>query len=117
MCVIRTFAAAREISRAGNDRSGRPDCGRIARACGANLRDPGKEPFAVMCKSLGMPRDDFFRFLRQRIEEDIDGAEQAEYLLAIFDSMARDFSRAVLRYWDWDSNPAYCSYHAAFWSR
>jgi len=30
---------------------------------------------------------------------------EAEYLLGIFDTMARDFSRAVLRYWDWEGNP------------
>ena len=37
-----------------------------------------------------------------------DGPEanaRADHLLAVFDSMARDFSRAVLRYWDWDTNP------------
>ncbi len=69
------------------------------------LRDPGGEPHAVMCKSLGIPRDDFFALFETEDGEDEQATEKAEYLLGIFDSMARDFSRAVLRYWDWDSNP------------
>jgi len=77
------------------------------------LRDPGGEPFAVMCKSLGVPRDDFYGFFQIRSDEDggprndpeKEAAVHAEYLLGIFDSMARDFSRAILRYWDWDGNP------------
>ena len=69
------------------------------------LRDPGVEPFAVMCKSLGMPRQEFFRIINQQTAEMPVTPERAEELLAIFDSMARDFARAVLRYWDWDGNP------------
>ncbi len=69
------------------------------------LRDPAGEPYAVMCKSLGIPRDDFFALFETEDGEDAQATEKAEYLMAIFDSMARDFSRAVLRYWDWDSNP------------
>jgi uncharacterized protein DUF2336 len=69
------------------------------------LRDQCGEPYAVMCKSLGIPRDDFFALFETEGGEDAQAAEKAEYLLAIFDTMARDFSRAVLRYWDWDSNP------------
>lgn len=65
------------------------------------LRDPGGEPFAVMCKSLGLPRDDFFALVSKN-EPD---PKRADGLLAVFDTMARDFSRAVLRYWDWDGNP------------
>lgn len=69
------------------------------------LRDPGVEPFAVMCKSLGMPRSEFFALVsRQDTESPLEPA-QAEKLLAVFDSMARDYARAVLRYWDWDGNP------------
>jgi hypothetical protein len=67
------------------------------------LRDPGGEPFAVMCKSLGVARNDFFKILM--IGEDAAAVERAEELLAVFDMMARDFARAVLRYWDWDGNP------------
>ena len=31
--------------------------------------------------------------------------KRAEELLEIFDAMARDNARAVLRYWDWTGNP------------
>lgn len=68
------------------------------------LRDPGGEPYAVLCKSLGVPRGEFYDFLTAAAETD-EERERAERLLGIFDSMARDFSRAVLRYWDWDTNP------------
>ena len=70
------------------------------------VRDPTGEAYAVMCKSLGVPRSDFFEFLQpsDKAEGAITHAE-AEELLGIFDSMARDFARAVLRYWDWDGNP------------
>ncbi|WP_425411021.1 DUF2336 domain-containing protein [Hyphococcus sp.] len=71
---------------------------------GRIVRDAGGEPLAVLCKSLGVPRDEFYDFYARAA--DVDEAEaKAEKLLAIFDSMARDFSRAVLRYWDWDTNP------------
>lgn len=69
------------------------------------LRDPGGEPFAVMCKSLGVPRDDFFEIYYVPEEDEGAAQQNAEYLLGVFDSMARDFCRAVLHYWDWDGNP------------
>lgn len=69
------------------------------------LRDPGVEPFAVMCKSLGMPRSEFFGIISRKDAENPLGAQQAELVLGVFDSMARDYARAVLRYWDWDGNP------------
>lgn len=69
------------------------------------IRDPGGEPYAVMCKSLGISRDDFFASLRSGDESEQMSADEADDILAVFDSMARDFSRAVLRYWDWDGNP------------
>lgn len=69
------------------------------------LRDPGVEPFAVMCKSLGMPRAEFFALVSRKDAELPLQPAQAETLLGIFDSMARDYARAVLRYWDWDGNP------------
>ncbi len=71
---------------------------------GRILRDAGGEPYAVLCKSLGVPRDDFYAFLTGAAEGP-EAAARADHLLAIFDSMARDFARAVLRYWDWDTNP------------
>ncbi len=69
------------------------------------LRDPTGEPFAVMCKALSLPRDEFFSLFEIESEESLVSSDQAEYLLGVFDSLARDFSRAILRYWDWDSNP------------
>lgn len=77
------------------------------------LRDPSGEAYAVLCKSLGVPRDVFYGFFevkdpnegRMLTEADQAAIDQAEYLLGVFDTMARDFARAVLRYWDWDGNP------------
>ena len=69
------------------------------------LRDKSGEAFAVLSKSLGAPRDQFFAFLTQEDAMEPMDADRAEELLAFFDSMARDFARAVLRYWDWDGNP------------
>jgi len=69
------------------------------------LRDPGVEPFAVMCKSLGMPRSEFFALVSRKDADNPLSPDHAEELLGIFDSMARDYARAVMRYWDWDGNP------------
>ena len=69
------------------------------------LRDPGGEPFAIMCKSLGIPRDQFYGFFQEEGDAGDNSPERAEYLLTVFDSMARDFARAIMRYWDWDGNP------------
>ncbi len=76
------------------------------------LRDPGGEPYAVMCKSLGVPRNDFFEFIHGSAEGVFDDGgesaismERADDLLDTFDRMARDYARAVLRYWDWTGNP------------
>ena len=71
---------------------------------GRILRDPGGEPFAVLCKSLGLPRGDFFAYFDDPAA-DAEARAQGEYLLSFFDVMARDFARAVVRYWDWDGNP------------
>lgn len=71
------------------------------------LRDEGGEPFAVLCKSLGLPRNDFFAFYDDPADPAL--AEKGEYLLGFFDSMARDFARAIMRYWDWDGNPRIAS--------
>lgn len=78
--------------------------GGISRELAARiLRDPGGEPFAILAKSIGMSRDNFYSFFDGSSEELTP--ERGEYLLAVFDSMARDFARAILRYWDWDGNP------------
>ncbi|WDI32242.1 DUF2336 domain-containing protein [Hyphococcus flavus] len=71
---------------------------------GRIVRDNGGEPMAVLCKSLGVPREEFYDFFAKAADDDA-AKQKAEALLAIFDSMARDFARAVLRYWDWESNP------------
>ena len=103
--VIKTLAAARkypaqEIIHAVGMIAG------VSRELVARiLRDPGAEPFAVMCKSLGMPRAEFFALIGRKDAEHPQSPERAEELLGIFDSMARDYARAVLRYWDWDGNP------------
>lgn len=79
--------------------------GGISRELAARiLRDGDGEPFAVLCKSLGMPRDDFYNIV-DRPDAEGHPPDHGDYLLSIFDSIARDYSRAVLRYWDWDTNP------------
>lgn len=103
--VIKTLGAARkypaqEIVQAAGMIAG------VSRELVARiLRDPGVEPFAVMCKSLGMPRSEFFAIVSRKDAENPLDPARAEALLAIFDSMARDYARAILRYWDWDGNP------------
>lgn len=72
------------------------------------LLDPGGEPFAILTKAVGIGRADFIAILAkaQLVREadsrgpEIDDAK-ADYLLAIFDMTARDYSRTILRYWDW----------------
>ncbi|MBY0421754.1 MAG: DUF2336 domain-containing protein, partial [Parvularculaceae bacterium] len=66
---------------------------------GRILRDAGGEPFAVMCKAVGLSRDDFYAIVARD-----DDAPKARWL-ETFDSISRDFSRAALRYWDWRGNP------------
>ncbi len=75
------------------------------------LRDAGGEAYAVMCKSLGISRDDFFQLVTSGEPAACPTFEpkRADEVLAVFDTMARDFSRAVLRYWDWDGNPRIAS--------
>lgn len=103
--VIKTLGAARkypaqEIIHAASMIAG------VSRELVARvLRDPGVEPFAVMCKSLGMPRSEFFSIVSRKDAENPLDPAHAEAILGIFDSMARDYARAVLRYWDWDGNP------------
>ena len=103
--VIKTLGAARkypaqEIIHAASMIAG------VSRELVARvLRDPGVEPFAVMCKSLGMPRSEFFGIVNRKDAENPLDPARAEIILGVFDSMARDYARAVLRYWDWDGNP------------
>ncbi len=102
--VNRTLAAARKYpAQEIIDAVGM--IGGISRELAARiLRDPGGEPFAILAKSLGVSRDSFFAYY-DGDDDDGSSLERGEQMLAIFDSMARDYARAVLRYWDWEGNP------------
>ncbi len=72
---------------------------------GRVLRDFSGEPFAILCKSVGISRKAY-----SELFDDTTGAadsalvyseEKCEDLLGVFDSIARDYSRTILRYWDW----------------
>ena len=70
------------------------------------LHDEGGEPFAVLAKSAGLSRAAFERVLDGAAglaAEDAPGHSEArrEALMATFDTVARDYARAVLQYWDW----------------
>lgn len=70
------------------------------------MHDVGGEPFSILAKSAGLSRTAFAAVM--------DGAAamppgegpsfdeaRREALLATFDTVARDYARAVLQYWDW----------------
>lgn len=72
------------------------------------LFDAGGEPFAILAKSTGVSRTAFADILgKAALMRRTDSPGPAfdvagrEYLLAIFDMTARDYSRTILRYWDW----------------
>jgi hypothetical protein len=73
------------------------------------MYDPGGEPFSVLSKSIGLSRAAFSAILEGAAEiaqkSGSDGptfdAPRREGLMATFDMIARDYSRTVLRYWDW----------------
>lgn len=72
------------------------------------LADVHGEPFAVLCKSIGLSRNSFHNLYEPNTAgEPIEGIEFAkerrERLMVTFDSIARDYSRMILRYWDWHS--------------
>lgn len=72
------------------------------------MGDAGGEPFAVLCKSLGVSRSHFAQIMldaeERRPEKSrgptFDEGAQDE-LMATFDTIARDYARTILRYWDW----------------
>ena len=70
------------------------------------LHDAGGEPFAIMAKSAGLGRDAFADLLEEAAAmppgegPSFDPARR-EALCATFDTVARDYARAVLQYWDW----------------
>jgi hypothetical protein len=53
-----------------------------------------------MAKSVGLSRGTFFAILEET-QGQTPGGASPESLAETFDMVARDFSRAVLRYWDW----------------
>ncbi|MCI5048385.1 MAG: DUF2336 domain-containing protein [Aquisalinus sp.] len=69
------------------------------------LRDLSGEPFAVLCKSIGLSRKAFTAlFDSDLLNEGTKlnySEEKVEDLIGVFDSIARDYSRTILRYWDW----------------
>ena len=72
------------------------------------LLDRGGEAFAILGKAVGLARTDFSAILARAMivrEPDSRAPEfdeaAADYLLGIFDMIARDSSRTILRYWDW----------------
>ncbi len=103
--VARTMAA----SRGGEPQRFADPIGRIAgvsRELAARiLRDPGGEAFAVLCKGVGLPREKFRDIIARPSAIAPFEMERREALTAVFDSLARDYARAILRYWDWDGNP------------
>ena len=77
---------------------------------GRILSDVHGEPFAVLCKSVGLSRATFQGLIAAKDdsgteEEQRFAKDRFERLVTLFDSIARDYSRTILRYWDW---------HAAF---
>ena len=70
------------------------------------LHDEGGEPFAILAKSAGLSRAAFEQVLSGAAGlagEGVEGHDEArrEALMATFDTVARDYARAVLQYWDW----------------
>lgn len=75
------------------------------------LTDMGGEAFAVMCKAVGISRSNFADLLSKvpmfRTPQSIGPSftlQDNERILAVFDMTARDYSRTILRYWDWQNN-------------
>ncbi|WP_306250783.1 DUF2336 domain-containing protein [Parvularcula sp. IMCC14364] len=72
------------------------------------LRDFSGEPFAVLCKSIGLSRKAFLTlFDNDLLQQGTTlnySEEKVEDLLGVFDSIARDYSRTILRYWDWSQD-------------
>ena len=69
------------------------------------LMDESGEAFAILAKSLNIPRGEYYDFFGVHDRTEREYRENADYLMGIFDSIGRDFARAILRYWDWSGNP------------
>lgn len=72
------------------------------------MLDEGGEPFAVLCKSLGVPRGHFGDILSEAEERRTPNSlgpsfdeDQRDHIMMVFDTISRDYARTILRYWDW----------------
>jgi hypothetical protein len=72
------------------------------------LHDQGGEPFSILCKSIGVSRGAFEEILAKALFMRKAGAagpdldeRQNDVLIGVFAMMARDYTRTILRYWDW----------------
>lgn len=73
------------------------------------LFDASGESFAILCKSIGLSRGAFREIISDNRFAEPDSVailteEKIEDLVGVFDSISRDFSRTILRYWDWKSD-------------
>ena len=103
--VVRTLTMARRSSGGDVIRAVSLVAG-ISEALAARIIcDAGGEPFAVLCKGAGLSRSRFYEVLTAPEAATPFEPKQADILMAEFDGLARDYARAVLRYWDWDDNP------------
>ena len=73
------------------------------------LFDVSGESFAIICKSIGLSRDAYRTVISDNTFADEDSTailddDKIEDLVGVFDSIARDFSRTILRYWDWKTD-------------
>ena len=70
------------------------------------LFDQSGESFAILCKSAGVSRSSYRAIISdtsfaEEGSHTILSEDKIEDLVGVFDSIARDYSRTILRYWDW----------------
>ena len=72
------------------------------------LHDFSGEPFAILCKSVGLSRNDFYSLFDIAAQTTQPGdlvpeydAAKSDQIQGVFDSISRDYARTILRYWDW----------------
>ncbi len=82
-------------------------CG-VKPACGAKiLSDPGGEPIAVLCKSVGLKREGMAKLWRALRRPNEEGDENWANALETYDSLSNEKSQTVLRYWNWSLTSAF----------